>query len=193
MTTEKDVNHQHPSISTRFLYAEILPMLLTEAGLKDHAQNIKTLTENAPLERTNSPKGLNKALKETLPPLTETWVHDFKDATKEDRQFSIKYMSFLRQGFQDEESINDDNFYTQINSHFWDHAISQQWVGTLDITWKILSKLLQRYMLIHGRQTATEDVEHPLETEILPLWFKYCDCPLTIVQVDPLQGHTKNL
>lgn len=102
------MNHQHPSISTRFLYAEILPMLLTEAGFKDHAQNIKTLTETAPLERTNSPQGLNKALDEAIRAVTPSYHKARMSAPVEERGTVTEYIQFLKQGFRDESSVNGE-------------------------------------------------------------------------------------
>lgn len=184
------MKHQHPSISTRFLYAEILPMLLIEAGFKNHAQNIKTLTETAPLERTNSPQGLNKALDEAIRAVTPIYHKARMSAPVEERETVTEYIQFLKQGFRDERSVNGETIYTEINSHFWDHVSSNQWIGAREKTLKLLIFLLQRYIFTYGSETTSSSscVEHPLEAEILPLWFDYCDCPITIARVDPLQG-----
>lgn len=183
------MNHQHPSISTRFLYAEILPMFLTEAGFQDHAHNIKTLTETAPLERTNSPKGLNKALDDAIRAVTPSYHKARMSAPAEERETVTAYTQFLKQGFRDERSVNGENIYTEINSHFWDHVSSNQWIGAREKTLKLLIFLLQRYIFTYGSETTSPNscVEHPLEAEILPLWFEYCDCALTIAQTDPLR------
>lgn len=188
------IEHQHPSISTRFLYAEIIPLLLTEAGLTQHAQNIKTITETAPLKRKNSPAGLNQSLDEAIRAITPKYHKARRAASQEEREAITQYTRFLQQGFRDERSINGENLYTDINSHFWDHVSSNQWSGTRVKTFKLLTFLIQRYMFIYGSDTVSSvnGVEHPLETELLPKWFKYCDCPIRIAQIDYLKEEPRH-
>lgn len=182
--------HAHPDISVSFFFREIIPTLLTQMGLKEEAKSIIEKTANRKIDTPHTPNGLKAALWKAY----ESALNRVDQARESSSDFSEEairdFLAYLFSYEEHPEVTTEDTFYTLINYHWWSYYNSPSWVGARLPALKLYLQILWYFTLTEGTNIEASPLLEKIHFHDLFLTYMraYCNCPITISQIDPLSA-----